>query len=79
MGKTIKEDHIVAAMPRIRISAAKGQQQRNNAFIGAGKRVTGTADGATIGNLTQGNLQKISTADNESRVASAVQGNLNMT
>jgi len=37
VGKTIKEDHIVAAMPRIRISAAKSHQ-RNNTFIGTSKR-----------------------------------------
>lgn len=37
VGKTIKEDAIIAAMPRIRISAAKSQQ-RSNAFIGTSKR-----------------------------------------
>ena len=39
VGKIIKEDHIVATMPKIRISAAKShKQQRNDTFIGTSKR-----------------------------------------
>ena len=37
VGKTIKEDHLVSVMPRIRISAAKSQY-RNSTFIGNTKR-----------------------------------------
>ena len=37
VGKTIKEDHNIAAMPRIRISAAKNTA-RNDTFIGTSKR-----------------------------------------
>ena len=37
VGRTIKEDHLVSVMPRIRISAAKSQY-RNSTFIGNTKR-----------------------------------------
>ena len=60
-GKIIKEDTIVAAMPRIRISAAKGHQ-RNNSMIGnSTHNLTPINKQANkiIGGLTPGNLSKI--------------------
>ena len=57
-GKTIKEDTIVAAMPRIRISAAKSHQ-RNNSLAGfSSKNLTPIAkNGAMpVGGLTPANL-----------------------
>ena len=57
VGKTIKEDHIVAAMPRIRISAAKSQN-RQSTFIGSTNRNILPTGGEQVG-LTAGNLSKM--------------------
>ena len=58
-GKIIKEDTIVAAMPRIRISAAKSHQ-RNNSIVGmSSNNLTPINKGGIrphIGGLTPGNL-----------------------
>lgn len=73
VGRTIKEDHLVSTMPRIRISAAKSQQ-RNNTFIGTTKRniLPGDAE-QMLGSLTHGNLSKIEQSNGgNSRVASAI-------
>ena len=77
VGKTIKEDHNIAAMPRIRISAAKNTA-RNDTFIGTSKRnifPTGKDAEKQIGGLTAGNLTKIQGPDGVSRVASAFEEN----
>ena len=78
VGKTIKEDHVIAAMPRIRISAAKSLP-RNSTFVGATKRnifpeggMKGSNEHSMIAGLTPGNLSKISATDQNSRVASAI-------
>lgn len=75
VGKTIKEDHIIAAMPRIRISAAKNPQ-RNDTFIGTSKRnihPTGKDGEKLIGGLTAGNLNKIGGADGVRNVTNAIE------
>lgn len=74
VGKTVKEDHLVSTMPRIRISAARSQQ-RNNTFIGTTKRNILPGEGEQIlGGLTHGNLSKIEQSNNgnNSRINSAV-------
>ena len=68
VGKTIKEDHNVAIMPKIRISAAK-KDKRNHTFIGTSKRnffpggaggeAQNKTDGMLVGGLTPINLSKI--------------------
>ena len=80
VGRQVKEDHIVASMPRIRISAAKNQLT-SNTFIGATKRnFFGNGKDAEnlLSGLTPGNLSKISAADKDSRVASAIQDHKNL-
>jgi len=71
VGKTIKEDAIVASMPRIRISAAKNHSMQST-IAGATKRNFFDSNGKQIiSGLTPGNLSKISAAEKDSRINSA--------
>ena len=72
VGKTIKEDAMLACMPRIRISAAKNHAMQST-IAGATKRNFFDNDKKIpVSGLTPGNLSKISHADNASRITSAV-------
>lgn len=56
LGKIIKEDAIVASMPRIRISAAKNNSSSRNPSVKAKRSFFLEGAGQMIGGLTQGNL-----------------------
>ena len=72
VGKTIKEDALLASMPRIRISAAKNHVMQST-IAGATKRnFFDNNKSVPVQGLTPGNLSKISHADNASRITSAV-------
>ena len=78
MGKTIKEDAILASMPRIRISAAKNHNMQST-IAGATKRNFFDSNGKQIiSGLTPGNLSKISAVEKDSRVNSAAPENPNL-
>jgi len=73
VGKTIKEDALIASMPRIRISAAKNNFVSGGTIGGIPKRNFFDSNGKqVISGLTPGNLSKISAADKDSRINSAV-------
>jgi len=73
VGKTVKADHFVAAMPRIRISAAKSHL-RANTLGGSSNNLSPINANKikVVGGLTSGNLSKI--PDNNDNIGGGIQG-----